>query len=327
MLVMFITLFPYKISAQEGIQFSVDAILPENQVDDQVTYFHLDASDGLKQTLQVNINNLSKEEITIQTKLSQAITNSNGQIQYGNEFEEHRYFQLEHKIEDYIKVNHPQVTIPAESQAQTEISINIEPQVIKGLVLGGLNFSMVEDDKKDSQGIGSVYEYNIALAINNNSELLKSSKTMDYKGSELNLHNYRKAISLKFVNEEAAILSDLKMNVIITDPQGEMIEQNAQDMELAPNTRFTYPVLLGKEDIKPGAYKIKIVADSYKQHWEWEDELIIENTEAKKINKQDVDRVRIPDFLINLCLVLIIISAFSLIINIKATKKEGHKNV
>lgn len=73
--------FNLKANAAE-MKFAVNAVIPENQVDKNQTYFDLKMEPGQKQTLQVQMKNDTDKEVVVETHANTAITNSNGITDY-----------------------------------------------------------------------------------------------------------------------------------------------------------------------------------------------------------------------------------------------------
>ena len=72
----------YAVDATEGVGFSVRAVLPENQVNSQVSYFDLHMAPERKQDLTVEIYNKEAKEIKAKISVVSASTNGNGIIDY-----------------------------------------------------------------------------------------------------------------------------------------------------------------------------------------------------------------------------------------------------
>lgn len=68
--------------ATGDIGYYVRAVLPENQIDDNLTYFDLRMEPGKAQTLEVEVVNETNETITVDVAAISASTNRNGVIDY-----------------------------------------------------------------------------------------------------------------------------------------------------------------------------------------------------------------------------------------------------
>lgn len=64
------------------MKFAVTAVIPENQIDKNQTYFDLKMQPGQKQTIQVQMKNDTNKEVVVESFANTAITNSNGITDY-----------------------------------------------------------------------------------------------------------------------------------------------------------------------------------------------------------------------------------------------------
>ena len=72
------------IFANEGVYFSVSSVIPENQIDKNLSYFNLKVSPSSSQKLKVKIFNNKKHDIKVKSMVTSAITCRNGFIRYTN---------------------------------------------------------------------------------------------------------------------------------------------------------------------------------------------------------------------------------------------------
>lgn len=64
------------------MDYSVNPILPENQVKKGVSYFDLLLEPDKQQTLEVELENLTEKKQTIKVLISSAVTNASGVVDY-----------------------------------------------------------------------------------------------------------------------------------------------------------------------------------------------------------------------------------------------------
>ncbi|MCJ7968766.1 MAG: DUF916 domain-containing protein [Lactococcus lactis] len=73
-----------RVSASE-MKFSVQAVIPENQIDKSQSYFDLKMSPGQIQDIQVNLYNDTDKDVTIEITPHAATTNQNGVVEYNTQ--------------------------------------------------------------------------------------------------------------------------------------------------------------------------------------------------------------------------------------------------
>ena len=64
--------------------FTVESIIPDNQVDTTKTYFYLAMKPNQKQSIQVKLKSLQDTPLTIQVGIHTAVSSSVGAIDYTN---------------------------------------------------------------------------------------------------------------------------------------------------------------------------------------------------------------------------------------------------
>lgn len=69
------------VSASE-LNFGVKTELPENQTDQQKSYFDLAVKSNQKQTIFIELTNTTNKAVTIEPQINEAKTNNNGNVQY-----------------------------------------------------------------------------------------------------------------------------------------------------------------------------------------------------------------------------------------------------
>ena len=65
------------------INFSVNTVIPDNQIDKAKTYFNLNMSPNQQQDITTTLKNDTKKDVTINVAVNSAKTNANGVIDYG----------------------------------------------------------------------------------------------------------------------------------------------------------------------------------------------------------------------------------------------------
>ena len=73
-----------KVSASE-MSFSVQAVIPENQIDKSQSYFDLKMQPDQSQDLTVELYNNTEKDLTISVTPNAATTNQNGVVEYNNQ--------------------------------------------------------------------------------------------------------------------------------------------------------------------------------------------------------------------------------------------------
>lgn len=129
----------FRIFANEGVYFSVSSVIPENQIDKNLSYFNLKVLPSSLQELKVKIFNNKKHEIKVKAMVTPATTCRNGFISYTNltNYDE----SLKYPLPDILKLSQSEYTVPAGGVATATALLNMPKEAFNGIILGGLVFT------------------------------------------------------------------------------------------------------------------------------------------------------------------------------------------
>ena len=145
-------------------------------------------------------------------------------------------------------------------------------------------------------------------------------------------NNGRNVINANIQNDQSILLSKVKVDAKIYAKGGKspVYSSLTNDMQMAPNSNFKYPVALKGTEMKPGNYTLKLAvtgtAYDKPKTWHFTRDFKIKSTEAKTLNQSDVDLKANTNnnnwiyILLGVLLLLIII--LLIIILIKQNKKS-----
>lgn len=283
-------LFPVHTDASE-MNFSVSANIPENQIDKTKSYFHLKLAPGKEQTVYVTITNETSQEITVLTSVNTAVTNDNGIVDYSQE---------NPKLDNTLKYPLSKLTesageiiLTAHSSKNYPIKISMPDKAFDGTILGGVYFKEKTADKNESQSkdiqIENQYAYVIGMMLSQNDKQIKA----DLKLNEITPTqvNYRNVVTANLQNTEATILQDLDVEAQIFKRDGTKVlhENFKQNMRMAPNSNFNFPISWGTKEFEPGRYRLDMIATSGEQVWKWSEYFTIDGKTADALNETALD--------------------------------------
>lgn len=99
-----------------------------------------------------------------------------------------------------------------------------------------------------------------------------------------------------------------------------------EEMQMAPNTSFAYPVSLNGEELKAGDYTLSMTAKSMGETWTFKKDFTIKADVAKAFNEKDVTVKKEYTWIYILVGILLILLALLLIwFIIRKKKKEKEK--
>ncbi|WP_086315549.1 hypothetical protein A5821_003036 [Enterococcus sp. 7F3_DIV0205] len=344
MMVMYV-LFNVEATAEE-MSFSVEAQLPDNQLDKNKTYFDLRVTPGTNEELKVALQNNKDEEVTVQIQANTATTNDNGVIDYG-EVKPELDKSLKVPFARIAKVD-PEVTLGPKEKKVVTIPVNIPSSSFEGIILGGLYFTQKEADKETKNDAGMQIENKFAYVVG--VRLSENDKAVE---SDLNLldvaagqRNYRNVVVATLQNPMPRILGQMTVNAQVfaeNDLNTAIFTTKQENLNMAPNSNFGYGIKMANKAFKPGKYVMKMTVEADGKTWPFEKAFEITADEAKKFNDEAVDLVEEPtDYLMYIIigaviLVVIIIGLITWMVyqkrkreaelkRKKANKKKKRKN-
>lgn len=276
---------------QNAIGFSVAATIPRNQLDQKQSYFDLKMKTGQTQTLKTTIYNSTNRDIEVATAIHTAYTNTNGIIEY---VQPAKTFDasLKVKMSDVTKVNGPaKVTVPAKGSKVVTAKVTMPAKPFNGVVLGGWYFKRVDQKVtgavKGTTNISNQYSYVIGLKYTSGkvpAPVLKLDKV------KAGLANSHRGIIPYLRNTSAVIIPKLKLSTTISKADGTTVKKaTKENVQLAPNSTFKYPLLLGDQELKAGRYHLHMVAKNQDHRWVFDRDFTISKQDAKHYNQKSVD--------------------------------------
>lgn len=275
------------------LNFSVTPEIPKFQVDKEKTYFDIKLATNQEETLDVTLKNQTKKPVIVEVTLNRATTNVNGIVEYGKgKFNEDT--SLLHDIEQLVVMDQPEVTIEAGSEKVVKLRVKSPKEDFPGVLAAGLTFKEKTLDEETEKGQGMAikneYAYVVALVIHGNTPQKDIPSELVLNKVEAGQVNVRNVIFANLQNPKAKYLNKLKIEAKIYKKNSDkVVYSSSQDeMQMAPNSNFDYPIHLKGERLEAGKYTLKIHGISKEDEWDFEKDFTITREEAKKYNEKDV---------------------------------------
>lgn len=273
------------------MNFAVEAVIPDNQVDKSQTYFDLHVEPKQKQALQVKLRNSTNKRVTVEMSANTATTNDNGIVEYNNKSKE-KDSSLKIAFAEIASVP-KEITLPAKSTKTVSVKLKVPEKAFDGVVLGGLHFTEKMDKKekknqKDSQIINK-YAYTIGVVLQESDKVIKPHLKLN-KVTPGQV-NFRNVLQANIQNDRPAIITDMSLTGKIYKKGSDAVlyERKQQKLRMAPNSNFNFGISLNNEAFKPGTYTFKGTAKAGKQTWHFEKDFTIKGKEAGDLNKQAIE--------------------------------------
>ncbi|MGX7265318.1 DUF916 and DUF3324 domain-containing protein [Enterococcus crotali] len=273
------------ISHASEIDFSVKAILPENQRSKEISYFDLRVEPGKSQTISVALTNETEDAVTVFASANSAITNDNGIVDYSYKNTK-KDSSAVITFSEIAKVP-KEIVLPKKSNKIVECVIDVPKDSFDGYVLGGLYFEQKEDKKEKSQGalaVGNRFSYVVGVLLSETDKEVKPELALNkVETTQINGNN---AVIMNIQNKESAMIKTLLMDAKLyyEDEAKPRYENYQESLTMAPNTNFNYKIDLKDQPFVAGHYTLKIKANDGYKDWTWEETFKIKEKEAKKYN-------------------------------------------
>lgn len=298
-----IWLVPSKGLAEENEKaagFTVEAMIPENQVDITKTFFYLKVEPNTPQTIKVKVRSTQEAPVTVKLSIHDAISSSVGAIDYA---------KVKPKLDESLK--NPITEIVALEGAEKEITVqNFEEKIVSytiqppaasfpGVKLGSLRFVKKEKDAAQG-GVASEYAYLIALMLTEDGEQFNYGADLKLKTVDLKLSNGRKVVAATIQNDQPKVMREMVIEgeVKKKGTNNVLCHNRIENFSVAPNSNFDFEMGLDLNDVSPGTYVFTGKAKADGKTWEWEEEFTVDSRQAAKINKETVFKLVIPGWVL-----------------------------
>ena len=308
--------------------YSVQAILPTNQINSRVSYFDLRLEQGQSQIIEVLITNTSDEPIKLQVSVNNAATNFNGHIMYM--IENVRDDSLLFPMESIATVIDKQFVLDVDESRLVKIELVMPDQTIPGVVLGGIivRGDRVNQESKPNQDVGINLDNRVAhvigLVISENDDYV--TPNMNYLGTHPTLHGLATAVGVTLQNTEAVIMQDVSINAEVYQKNSDnlLFSASTNHANIAPNSSFDFIVDWEGNALVPGTYRLKLSVEYEEYVWQWDEEFTIGQSDASNLNNNAISaRTAIPYLLFSILAALAtIILAFIILILFKKRKDK-----
>ena len=313
--------------------FTVQPVLPENQINSEVSYFHLPIQRGENQVVSVKLMNNTDKEERYRVQVVPAATNKNGMITY-NEIDKSVDSSMEISIKEIVKPKESEITVPAYGTVEAALEIVPPAEKFSGILLGGIYITPPSKENTDkSQGVSVTNTYGYSIGI----VLTEDPATPIFGETDLHLLNVSPEIDYGSKIVEAVIQNPypeameqltVEGRIVQKGKDKTIINNTLKDVRIAPNSVFPFQLDWGMNQVTPGDYTFKGAIKGKDKDWTFEKNFTISGKAAEKMNKQTTFKIFIPDWWLSafyLIGVLTCVVLLLLILRIIQRRKEKKK--
>ena len=293
LLIMLAFLFsPILVSAEENLSFYVTPEFPESQVEGSGRYFDLNSEPGSTEELTLKIQNANDQAKTIEITAHTAFTNVQGVVEYGKDAEKADP-TLPYSLADLIEPPVP-IELAGNETKTVKVMLNMPKEAFSGFLAGGLRIAEVKEKPQETETSGegvaikNEFAYVIGVVVSNDRSAVKPDlDLLDVFADQL---NYRNVISANLQNFTPTFVNHLEVEATV-QKEGEndiLYRAKQEQMQMAPNSNFNFPISLEGDRFRSGDYVLKMTARSGEEEWQWERNFTIDADEARALNRADV---------------------------------------
>lgn len=278
------------LSSEETLRFYADPILPSSQVEGNHGFFNLQLSPGEQETLTIQLTNTKDTAIDLHLSGHTAFTNVHGVVEYGEDAPEPDE-TLPYALDQLIEW--PQhIRLAPNAQKNVDIQLSMPQEAFDGVLAGGIHIheQSEADTASETEGIAitNQFAYVVGIVVRNTAMTVQPELTLiDVFPGQL---NYRNVIQATIQNETPVFVNRLELEATVTR-QGEdspLYETMREDMQMAPNSHFHFPISLAGAPFKAGTYTLDLTARSGENEWTWQQDFTIDARQARALNREDV---------------------------------------
>lgn len=287
-IICFIAILPADGAYAADMTYSVKANLPENQRNNEHTYFDLFMKPKQKQTISITFENHSEDPIELEVNYHTAQTNDNGVIDYKGT-KERKDSSLAYDLKELITGDQT-VKLNGNEKKEVPYTITMPEQKFEGILLGG--FHIHKKDKEDFTNkkfqIKNDYSYVIGLQMTETEK--KVTPELKLNTVEPGLNNYRTTLFANLQNTVATMITDMTVTAEVYKENGAKVIHKTikNNQSMAPNSNYDFPISWDNQAFQPGKYRLKLNAiDKAGHKWSFNQDFEIEDN-VKKYNKEAV---------------------------------------
>jgi len=316
LLVMSLFNFPPKVTATVStaneIGYHIYSIAPENQINNDNSFFDLRMKPNQEQTIEFVIANTSDIDQTYTIELNQAYTNNQGYIDYSENKNSPSNINKQFSIEQIAKIQ-KNVTVHKQSTTKIPINLKMPSEQYDGEILAGIRV-IKQPENHDSKSIVNEYGYILGLRLTETDKELQRLIQLNNIKPEVSFGKTSVVITLQ--NPIMESYGNLNYEVKIQNKEKpDIIKQKSfTGLQMAPNSLYNFSVDWDGERIVAGDYRMNLrITDKKSNKWEFTKDFKIQTQEANKVNKVVIRDTSIMGNKLIIILSLIIILIFTIV--------------
>ncbi|HDT8219523.1 TPA: DUF916 and DUF3324 domain-containing protein, partial [Enterococcus faecalis] len=288
-IICFIAILPSDGSYAADMAYSVKANLPENQRNNEHTYFDLFMQPKQKQTISITFENYSEDPIELEVNYQSAQTNDNGVIDYKGT-KEKKDSSLAYDLKELI-TGDQNVKLNSKEKKEVPYTITMPEKKFEGILLGGFHIHKKDKEASMNQKVQIKNDYSYVIGLQVTETEKKVTPELKLNTVEPGLNNYRTTLFANLQNTAATMITDMTITAEVYKENGaEVLRKKVKNNQsMAPNSNYDFPISWDNQAFQPGKYRLKLNAvDKVGNKWSFNKEFEIKDN-VKKYNEEAVN--------------------------------------
>lgn len=268
-----------------GSGFTVQAVLPDNQLPGNGSFFNVHVQPNTAQTLTVRVVNLTDHARTLKVTPTNAWTGDNGQVSYTPNQARRPRTQMR-----FTKLTTPGVTLDLAAHEGKPVTFTaaIPKKPFTGQILGGIYVS----DPKTIAGAKNGHfkinnHYAMAVAVNlQEQQSLTVKPNLALTHATVSTAHQQPAVLATIANKRPVLFGKLSLTATVYPRHAnrQIAKATSHNYAIAPVSSFNYHIPLNKH-LTPGRYRVHIVAKSGPHTWRLDRAFTVSKATANHVNR------------------------------------------
>lgn len=233
--------------------FSVQAILPEEQTDQDLGYFDLQTTPNSTHEVGVRLFGTGTESITVIVEVTNAYTANSGNIAY-NKYNVQLYNHKQTAVSDMVQGKRRQiVTLAPGETKEVKYTLKLPEAAYQGLALGAITATgKISAETSGQMTVNNQIAYSLGIVLRQGDS---QSVVPAFKVGRVRpkIYSTEKGVGIKIANTAAMNASKVTMHTKFYK-DGKLVKTvNQSSIAMAPNSQFEHFVPI---KLHAGAYKI-----------------------------------------------------------------------
>ncbi|WP_214805329.1 MULTISPECIES: DUF916 and DUF3324 domain-containing protein [unclassified Exiguobacterium] len=297
------------VSAESNVNFSVEAIPNEFQVDSGVTYFDLRIPPEQRTDMKIRIYNHGSDDQSYLVSLRNATTNGNGLIVY----EEKGPLTLaEVSLSELARVSEKPITIKAGESKIVSLKLTLPKRAIEGVLLAGIEIKKQDKPEEASAEVGVQSRQAYVIGVKVRSSIREIEPDLLFEGVKATSYLSRPSVLVTLANQAPAISEKFQVEAVVKKG-GKVIVRKEMTAQFAPTTYMTFP-LTSMGILKPGTYQLDVKVIGKEKNWTWQDDFTISEKQVEQMKKTVPDVEQHPNSFLGDTSKMLMIVSLSIIV-------------